>query len=430
MVVTWSRQAMRGCGARRADGLHRRVRRIVLGDDGNSTPYDYFYNAGPALRSLGGGGWQTLEVRKHDDTAAYKQFIWDIRYIDAPVARWCDLDGNGIFEADAGEVHYYTGGANFNVTALMDANTGDVVERYLYDPYGRRTVLDGNDDADPNVTQWAPDGDNLSDYNNALGHQGLPHDNESGFVDNRRRPRHPGLGGWPVRDPNGYVDGMNLYEYATANPILRTDPTGRTAMTCERVLSVTPGSAKAFRWLDKRWILVAIIPDDNRTHGGEMGISASYPKLLYLRRYVELFKCCDATDCPVARWGKPTAAGGSETPLEGAIYTSVDFNLTLVVPLPWKVPGQPTPLKFNLAIIWQKGANPQAEHSHGIPTSTISWTAPKYHVPKGYKLVDHIACDTFPYTFPPKGGIPTPPTVSPPKRIKPYAPGNEWRTRR
>jgi len=200
----------------RYDGLHRRVRRIVLGDDGNSTPYDYFYNT----------NWQALEVRRHDDTAAYKQYVWDIRYIDAPVARWCDLDANGIFEEDAGEVHYYTGGANFNVTALMDANTGDVVERYLYDPYGRRTVLDGNDDADPNVTEWAPDGDNLSDHDNALGHQGLPHDNETGLIDNRHRYRHPTIGRMGQRDFEEYADGMNAYQYLLSSPASLLDPLG------------------------------------------------------------------------------------------------------------------------------------------------------------------------------------------------------------
>ncbi|MCC5828693.1 MAG: hypothetical protein JJU36_04535, partial [Phycisphaeraceae bacterium] len=40
------------------------------------------------------------------------------------------------------ETLYYTVDANKNVTALIDAATGTVVERYLYDPYGRVTVLD------------------------------------------------------------------------------------------------------------------------------------------------------------------------------------------------------------------------------------------------------------------------------------------------
>jgi len=196
---------------------HRRVRRIVVGYDGNSTPYDSYYNS----------RWQRLEVRRFGDTVAYEQYLWDVWYVDAPICRWHDADNDGTFEPDANEMHYYTNGANFNVTALLDANSGDVVERYLYDPYGRRTVLNGQTDADPNVTEWHPDGDNRSDTDNPLGHQGLPHNDETGFLDNRMRPRCPGLGRWLVPDYWAvYRDGMNLCQYAGSNVPSSRDPSG------------------------------------------------------------------------------------------------------------------------------------------------------------------------------------------------------------
>ena len=34
------------------------------------------------------------------------------------------------------------------------------------------------------------------------------------------------LGRWLQRDPAGYIDGLNFYEYAVANPIILADPTG------------------------------------------------------------------------------------------------------------------------------------------------------------------------------------------------------------
>ena len=43
---------------------------------------------------------------------------------------------------------------------------------------------------------------------------------------NRRRHYLPGHGRWLQRDPAGYVDGMNLYEYARSTPGLRTDDLG------------------------------------------------------------------------------------------------------------------------------------------------------------------------------------------------------------
>jgi hypothetical protein len=36
----------------------------------------------------------------------------------------------------------------------------------------------------------------------------------------------PVLGQWPERDPAGYVDGADLYEYVQGNPLTATDPTG------------------------------------------------------------------------------------------------------------------------------------------------------------------------------------------------------------
>ena len=37
---------------------------------------------------------------------------------------------------------------------------------------------------------------------------------------------HPTLGRFVQRDPSGYGDGMNLYEYGKSNPVVHTDPSG------------------------------------------------------------------------------------------------------------------------------------------------------------------------------------------------------------
>ncbi len=84
-----------------------------------------------------------------------KQYIWCLRYIDSPIVRFYDMDPDGPgtnypdgdydFD-DGGGILYYTMDANFNVTALVRADTGRVAERHEYDPYGKVTVLDG----DPN----------------------------------------------------------------------------------------------------------------------------------------------------------------------------------------------------------------------------------------------------------------------------------------
>ena len=86
-------------------------------------------------------------------SGVYEQYIWSPRYVDAPVLRDRDGDADpetgdlGVTDSGLDERLYYLNDANMNVTALVDTD-GGVVERYVYDPYGRPTVLNGADDAD------------------------------------------------------------------------------------------------------------------------------------------------------------------------------------------------------------------------------------------------------------------------------------------
>ena len=57
-----------------------------------------------------------------------------------------------------------------------------------------------------------------------VGHQGLFFNKEWGWYDVRTRPYDPITGRFPVRDSQGYVDGMNLYEYERSNPVTGLDP--------------------------------------------------------------------------------------------------------------------------------------------------------------------------------------------------------------
>jgi RHS repeat-associated protein len=49
---------------------------------------------------------------------------------------------------------------------------------------------------------------------------------------NRNRYYDYYTGRWTTHDPLGYVDGMNLYEYVSANPVVRSDPQGKRAKPC------------------------------------------------------------------------------------------------------------------------------------------------------------------------------------------------------
>jgi len=190
----------------RYDGLGRRIVKLVpttFDQDNVPTYYkrtDYYYNR----------SWQVLQecfdgnvaVASKDSTVATTrkaEYVWDVRYIDAPVVRWYD-DDDGDF-ADADEELYCTQDANFNVTALV-ATDGAVVERYAYDPYGKVTVLHGARDAagtDTSGSAWSARTSNT--FCNEVLYCGYRFDPETGLYHVRNRMYHPRLGRWLQRDP-------------------------------------------------------------------------------------------------------------------------------------------------------------------------------------------------------------------------------------
>jgi RHS repeat-associated protein len=119
---------------------------------------------------------------------------------------------------------HYTNDANFNVTALVDTS-GNVVERYLYDAYGKPKIYDA---------PWANTILERSSKANSIRFCGYVYDGvvkstgewTSNLYHVRHRTYHPTLGRWLQRDPAGYVDGMGLYEYCGGNAPARIDPQG------------------------------------------------------------------------------------------------------------------------------------------------------------------------------------------------------------
>jgi RHS repeat-associated protein len=212
----------------RYDGTNRRIRKYTDKSGDDWTVREFYYNA----------SWQALEVSKdtkarvggvEPDLAApaYEQYVWSARYIDAPVLRDRDNDQ----DPDLEERLYYTTDANMNVTALVGTD-GDVVERYMYDPYGRLTILNGASgvDKDGAVTEWTADtNQTASDVDNAVLYCGYYHDCETGLYCVRHRYYDPPLGRWLARDPRTYINGMNLQEYVGGRVGTMSDPSGANA---------------------------------------------------------------------------------------------------------------------------------------------------------------------------------------------------------
>ena len=104
---------------------------------------------------------------------------------------------------------YYTRDHLGSIRELTDAN-GNVRARYTYDPFGRRTKVSGDVDAD-------------------FGFAGMFWSPEASLALTHFRAYDPGLGRWLSRDPlqNAEVhEGPNVYAYVRNDPVSRTDSTG------------------------------------------------------------------------------------------------------------------------------------------------------------------------------------------------------------
>jgi len=107
--------------------------------------------------------------KRHRQLLASGQRAW---LLVLPMPRCCNGQiGGDLGDSGLGLDEWLCGltDANMNVTALVDTG-GDAVERYIYDPYGKVTILNGANgvDKDGAVTEWTEDGDQTaSDVDNA-----------------------------------------------------------------------------------------------------------------------------------------------------------------------------------------------------------------------------------------------------------------------
>ncbi len=203
------------------DGLNRHISKAEYQIPAGTVWHhvDDYYNA----------AWQLLEMQTTDDTPSTfttKQFVWDLRYIDSPVLRDRDSDGDGVAgdgglgmdESGLDERLYYTTDANFNITALFDeadvSAASSAPMRYRYDSYGGARFMKGD------WSEWFPQEDNQFLF---AGYRRL---DMVGLYLARNRWYHPKLGQWMQRDPAGYVDGLNLYQYVRSRPTVGVDPYG------------------------------------------------------------------------------------------------------------------------------------------------------------------------------------------------------------
>ncbi len=178
----------------------------TTGSGSSATTTTLYYNA----------NWQVVEEDlTTQDSSLKTTYVWSATYIDAMVCRDQTVTNES---GSTTQRIYVIHDANFNVTAITDA-TGQIIERYAYDAYGKFTIL--NADGTTKATQTTAAGWNYL-------HQGGRYDVTTGLYNFRNRDYNPETQRWMQQDPLGYVDGASLYLYVGSNPVNSLDYMGLT----------------------------------------------------------------------------------------------------------------------------------------------------------------------------------------------------------
>ena len=132
-----------------------------------------------------------------------------------------------------GQTFYYHQNAVWSVSALTDSS-GNGVEGYSYDAYGYQTVILPG----PDGMLWTADDVVLPGAKSSVGNPflftGQRYDPETGLLYYKARHNSTFFGRFMQRDPAGYPQGANLYQYASGSPTAHIDPSGLVTITRDK----------------------------------------------------------------------------------------------------------------------------------------------------------------------------------------------------
>jgi RHS repeat-associated protein len=172
------------------DALGRRIQKVVCDQYGDpETTIRYVYNG---LNVIEEYVWDGVEEE------------WDL---DAEYVQGLGIDNVLSIERDSSRWYYHHDGLG-SVTELTD-ESGDLSQAYEYDAWGNATIYDP-DHASGNTYLYT----------------GREWDAEIGLYYYRARHYAPTLGRFIQPDPQGYVDGPNMYAYVGSCPVALRDPSG------------------------------------------------------------------------------------------------------------------------------------------------------------------------------------------------------------
>jgi len=180
------------------DGRHRRIAKEISNSGDQDYAYRYYYHDQRMLEERNGAN-QPL-----------KTYVWGNQYIDELVQTQAHIGDS------ASSTYWAMQDANYNILGVIN-NTGSLIERYEYTPYGERTTYSGGSDPLlPTPASPVRLGSTIPVTLNNFGHQGMMYDLATELIYNRARMYSPTLQRFMQRDRIGNT---NLYQYCRSDPI-------------------------------------------------------------------------------------------------------------------------------------------------------------------------------------------------------------------
>jgi RHS repeat-associated protein len=215
--------------------------RLVSASSGSSVVGEYIYDAlGRRVIKRASPTGTVVETRYLHDGA---RIIEEQDTTGATLATY--VYGNYVDEVlqmvRAAGASYYHQNALWHVLAVTDS-AGQPAERYSFDAYGYINITDGSGTV-MLTNSW---GTAHSAIGNPWTYTGRQFDEETGLYHYRARTYDPIKGRFLSRDPLGYIDGLNLYEYVRNNPTGALDPWGETSLEIHKS-KITPGTCGMFQ---------------------------------------------------------------------------------------------------------------------------------------------------------------------------------------
>ena len=171
------------------------------------------------------GRLASIRLTTNGSQANFRRFVWgpdgvsEERDAAGVVTKRFFGQGVQLVTGTNAGLFYYTRDHLGSIRELTDGS-GNVRARYAYDPFGRRTKVSGDVDAD-------------------FGFAGMFWSAETGLSLTPARPYSADLGRWLTRDPldNAEMEqGPNLYAYVGSNPVNLVDPSGLQSTECCQAL--------------------------------------------------------------------------------------------------------------------------------------------------------------------------------------------------